>query len=235
MSDKAQSAKRCEVVPASLVCPQVPLLATDALGADLAGAGSGQSGVQALREVGWRTLVTNIQKADTRTRALITECCRRIEAKEPWALVELLDQYPGLVEHEWVRMAMAELMRAGEFKRRRGRPHARYHIHPLVVVAMVEALTRTGEVAYDEKAFFALEGYGVLSYNEAKRLYHQGHRDVRFQPILLTFESGRREVSEDELQQLEAGAARLHTGQPIRHPIEDPVRGKGELVFEAVD
>jgi len=235
MSDRAQSAKRYEVVPASLVCSQVPQLATDALGADLTAAGSGQSGVQALREVGWRTLVTNIQEADQRTRALITECCRRIEAKEPWALVELLDQYPGLVEHEWVRMAMAELIRAGEFKRRRGRPHARYNMHPLVVVAMVEALTRTGEVAYGEKAFFALEGYGVLSYHEAKRLYHHGRRDERFKPILLTFESERREVSEDELQRLEVGAVRLRSGQPIRYPIEDPVRGKGELVFEAVD
>jgi hypothetical protein len=232
MSNKAQSAKRYEVVPASLVSPQVPLLATDALGADLTAAGRGQRGVQALREVGWRTLVTNIREADTRTRALITECQRRIEIKEPWALVELLDQYPGLLEHDWVRMAMAELIRAGEFKRRRGRPHARYNIHPLVVVAMVEAL-KAGDVAYDEKAFFALEGYGVLSYSEAKRLYHQGRRDERFQPILLTFESGRREVSEDELQGLEDGAVRPQIGRPVRLPTEDPIRGKGETVLEA--
>ena len=235
MSDKAQSAKRYEVVPASLVCPQVPRLATDSLAKDLTAAGSGQSGVQMLREVGWKTLVTNIQEADQRTRALIVECQRRIGAREPWALVELLDQYPGLVEHEWVRSAMAELIRAGEFKRRQGRPHARYNIHPLVVVAMVEGLIRAGEVARPEKAFFALEGYGVLSYNEAKRLYHQGRRDERFQPMLLAFESERREVSEDELQRLEAGAVRQRTGESIRYPVEDPLRGKGELVFEAVD
>jgi hypothetical protein len=233
MPDASEPAQRYEAVPASLVCPAVPQLVAPRRSNGQASSEAGQPWTQGLEERGWKTLTASLAAADARTQALIEECKRRIGVQEPWALVQLLDQYPILVQHEWVRTAIAELIRAGLFKRRRGRPHARYKIHPLVIIGMVQALIRVGEVVSPEKAFFALEGYGVLSYDEAKRGYYAGLREDRFQPIFMTFESYKQDITAQGYEQAIAAARKLKPGRPLRYPIQDPVRGEGELVFEA--
>jgi hypothetical protein len=232
MPDSSEPAQRYEAVPARMVCPVVPQLVTPPRANEAGSPNAGQPWVQGLQERGWKTLSASLAAADARTRALIGECQRRIGAREPWALVQLVDQYPALVQHEWVRTAVADLIRAGRFKRRRGRPHARYKIHPLVIIGMVQALIRAGEVVSPEKAFFALEGYGVLSYDEAKRGYYAGMREERFQAIFMMFESYRQAITTECYEQAIAGARKLKPGRPLRLPIQDPVRGEGELVLE---
>ena len=203
-----------EAVPARLCLQAEPVLATDNLPASLAAAGHAPA--ENLRVVGCKADAGTIEQARIRTEALVNECRRRIAAGESKALMQLLGEHPELVEHEWVGEAVTELTLRGEFKRGRGRPHSRYRFHPLVVVAMVEALIKTREAANPEKAFYALQGYGVLSYDAAKNLYYRA-RDERFKPTFITFESLKQEISREEYERRLEQAQHLAPGQTLQY------------------
>ena len=232
MSSKRKT-QRYEAIPVRMACPAVPVPARDTLSKESTAVGN-RSGPRSLSATGLRTLSDNVEEASDRTEALLRRCREQIDAK-PWALLDLLDNYPELNAEVWVGETLLRLIWEGKLKRRRGRPFSRYKIHPLVVVGLVNALIETGEAAYPEKAFYCLEYYGFLSFNEAKRLYHQARRENRFKSILMRLPGVVRHISREELDSELADVEVLMPDQTINRTAEDPDLGPVTITFTATD
>jgi hypothetical protein len=147
------------------------------------------------------------------------------------AISELLDLNPEFVAVPWVREALERLLEGGLSLRRKGRPHGRFAVNPLIVVGLVQHLISTGRAPNREQAFARLEELGVLTYESAKDSFYRALRERRFHPILIEFPEFAQEISAEAAVKLPAGE-RLQTGGEVSRKWEHPRLGTVTLTVQ---
>ena len=221
----------CEVTPARMIFPVVPIPANEVFSGVPKDTGSMSLDPLLIRGVS--TLPGSVEGAERKAEALLSECRRLVKVRNIPAFLDLLDVNPSLTADYWVRETLYKLAKQRRLHRRRGRPRGDYKkIHPLVAAGLVEQLVVNGDAPNPEQAFGKLEELDVLPHGTARDYYYQVLMEERYKPILLTCPELARQATEEEV------AALHHTETPgpggkIIWTGEDAELGTVEMIIEA--
>jgi hypothetical protein len=210
--------------PATVILRGIPLVAEGALPTSVPEAAREWTGPGTLPIRGVSTFTTQAARAKRETDEVLSHYRNRWRQGDRTAISELLDLNPEFIVAAWVRDALEQLLEGGLPLRRKGRPHGRYAVNPLIVVGLVQNLISTGRAPNREQAFARLEELGVLTYESAKDSFYRALRERRFHPILIEFPEFAQEISAETAAQFPSGE-RLLTGAEVSRKWEDPRLG----------
>jgi hypothetical protein len=182
---------------------------------------------------GVSTLVTNVNAALASTEAKLAECRRAVAKRNFSPVVELLRAEPWFCEHPWVKEILRRFGDHPRFKRKRGKFY-RHKLDPLALMGLVNALRESGKARSRAQAYARLEGWGLVSERQAKRLYKKARSDPSCRAYAIVFPKERR-FTEDEVNAIRAGYPFLQPGQTVVSKVEVPGLGPVDVQFIAHD
>ena len=169
-----------------------------------------------LKARGVSTPPMSLEQAMLRTDEQLRVVDRAIRQGNHQPLIDLLDDYPEISAHPWVQDQLVKWRSTGRSYRKRGRKRGSFEYHPLVIVAVVQALKQRNLVKSNEKAFEWLVDNWDISYETARYQYYRAWREDRFRAVLFHMPLWRNPRTPDEYRQMLSEAERVSASQSSR-------------------